>query len=247
MMTLPTLETQKFEIQIPSTGKVVEYRPYLVKEEKILMMAAESKDNIQAMKAMKEIVQACTFEKINVNKLTLFDLEYIFLKLRTKSVGESAKIKLKCEKCNEYTPATVDLTSVEIVFVKPEEPEYQDKDIKLTDNIGIILQYVNVEKMMKFSNLESDSNVDKLKVLNELVVASIASVYDMSTTYNSADCSNEELVKFVDSMSRSQLEKIEKFISSTPKLQKAIKFTCHTETCKHDNDIVLSGLQSFFV
>lgn len=245
MMTLPTIETPRYEIKIPSTGVMIEYRPYLVKEEKMLMIAAESKDSKQALKSMKDIIRSCTFDKVNVNKLALFDLEYIFLKLRTKSVGESANVKMKCEKCEHYTSISIDLDSVEIEFTKPDSENYQDKNIRLTSQVGVILQYINIDKMTKL-NLDPQSDTDKLKSLNDLVIASIESVYDSDKVYNSDDCSHEELTKFVDSMNRSQVEKIERFMAGTPKLQKLVTFKCCTPECSHQNSVMLTGLQSFF-
>jgi len=246
MMTLPAITAPIYEIKIRSTKKSVEYRSYLVKEEKILMMAAESNDNRQALRAMKDIVRACTFNKIDVDKLTLFDIEYIFLKLRAKSVGETARIKLRCEKCETYTDNSIDLDKIEIEFPQEGDENYQDKNIKLTESVGVILQYISVERMSKF-NLDPESENDKLNVLNDLMIASIESVYDADKVYNSNDCSREELVKFVDSMNRNQVEKIERFISTTPKVQKTVKFKCCKLECGHENSITLMGLQSFFV
>lgn len=246
MMTLPTITTPKYELLIPSTGKLIEYRSYLVKEEKMLMIASESKDNKQALKCMKDVVKSCTFDKVNIDKLTLFDLEYIFIKLRAKSVGESAKINLKCDKCDHYTPITLDIDSIEIDFLKPGDENYQDKNIKLTDNVGMVLHYVNIDKMSKL-NLDAENDLDRLKVLNDMVIASIESIYDADKTYDANDCTREELVKFVDSMNRSQVEKIEQFMAGTPKLQKLIKFKCKKEECSTENSVMLTGLQSFLV
>ena len=245
MMTLPTLTAPIYETNIPSTGKSIEYRSYLVKEEKILMIASESNDNKQALKAMKEIIRSCTFDKVDVDKLTLFDIEFIFLKLRAKSVGETARIKLKCEKCEVYTDNHIDLDSIEVELPKKEDENYQDKNIKLTESVGMILQYVSVDKMTKF-NLNPDSESDKLKMLNDLMIASIESIYDADKVYNANDCTKEELIKFIDSLNRAQMQKVENFMSNVPKLEKKVQFKCCKPECGHVNVIVLSGLKSFF-
>ena len=115
-MPLPKLESTKYTTQIPSTKEEIEFRPFLVKEEKILMIAQESEDEKQIMSAMKEIVSACTFGEVNADECTLYDIEYLFLQLRMKSIGETATINLKCDKCGKYTPVEIDLNEVKVVF-----------------------------------------------------------------------------------------------------------------------------------
>jgi WD40 repeat protein len=156
-MALPIIETPKYEVQIPSTGKVVSYRPYLVREEKILMVALESQDGKQALAAIKDVIKACTFEAIDPNKLTLFDLEYVFLKLRAKSVGETTDVRLRCEKCETYTDNTINLDQIELLWPNGKK---EDKTVKLWDkNSGQLLNSLIGHEVKVFSVAFADNDV----------------------------------------------------------------------------------------
>lgn len=234
-MPLPTLETPKYSIKIPSTGKTVEYRPFLVKEEKILLIAQESGETSHMISAMKDIISACTFEKVNPNDLTTFDLEYIFLKLRSKSVGENANILVKCESCNHKNPLSLNLDEISINM-----PANIEKTIMLTSNVGVNMRYIKAKDITKLADV-SKSEAD---LITDIVIASIESIFDESKIYLTDDTPREELVAFVNSLNHDQLNKLQKFIESAPKLEKSIEFKC--ASCKTDNKITLSGIQSFF-
>jgi len=241
-MPLPIIESPKYEVQIPSTGKVISYRPYLVKEEKILMIALESQDAKQALNAIKDVIKTCTFNTIDPEKLTMFDLEYIFLKLRAKSVGETTTIRLKCDECETYTNVDINLDSIPLFWPNGEKT---NKTIKLTDKIGVTLQYITLDKMSRF-NLNLKNDEDKLKIMTDMISASIESIYDQDSVYAASDSTKEELDKFVDMLNRTQIESIEKFLSGMPRLEKKIEFKCCNDKCNHDNSMTLTGLQSFF-
>jgi hypothetical protein len=235
-MALPTLNTPKYQLELPSTKEVITYRPFLVKEEKILLIAQETKDPKQMMMAMRDIISACTFEAVKTSAITGFDLEYIFLKLRSKSVGENADIKLQCTKCEEYNPVSINLDQI-IVDV----PENANAPIMLTDSIGITLKYVTAEKMEKITAL-IDTN--QMAVINELIINSIDTIFDDENVYPAADSTPAELTQFIESLNRQQMEKIENFIANAPKLQHTCEFKCNK--CEEDNSINLQGIQSFF-
>ena len=233
-MALPQISTPKFEVKIPSTGKIIQYRSYLVREEKILMMAMESGDNKQILIAIKEVIKACTFNKIKVDDLALFDLEYIFLKLRAKSVGEAAKIGIKCDHCEHTETVSINLDSIEVFF-----PEKADKNhiIKLTDDVGVTLKYLSVDSVNGSGGSTADDMIS-------IIAAGIENIFDAETVYPASQSTKEELVQFIESLNRSQLEKIEAFFKTTPRLEKKIKFTC--TQCSKDTEVTLSGLNSFF-
>lgn len=235
-MPLPILESPKYVLSVPSTKQSIEYRPFLVKEEKILLLAQESNNPSEMMSAIKDIIRACTFNTINPNDLTAFDLEYIFLKLRAKSVGEISNIKCKCDHCETYNEVSVNIDDIEITQPKKEV----SNKIMLTDKIGVILRHIRVNDM---SSIISTSEVD-MDTITNMLIASIESIFDESGVYPSAQSSREELLTFVNSLSRAQLNKIEEYISNSPKLQHNIKFNC--TGCKTDNDITLVGTQAFF-
>ena len=233
-MALPQISTPKFETKIPSTGKTLQYRSYLVREEKILMMAMESGDPKQILIAIKEVIKACTFNKIKVDDLALFDLEYIFLKLRAKSVGETAKIGIKCDHCEHTESVSINLDSIEVFF-----PEKADKCniIQLTPEIGVTLKYLSVDSVNSGGGSTSDDMIS-------IIAAGIENIFDAEQVYPASDSTKAELIAFIESLNRSQLEKIEAFFKTTPRLEKNIKFTC--TKCSGVTETVLSGLNSFF-
>jgi len=234
-MALPIIESPKYTLEIPSTGKTVEYRPFLVKEEKILLMAQESEDSREMLSAMKEIVKACTLEKINPNDLTSFDLEFIFLKLRAKSVGETSTVNIKCSECETFTGVSVNIDEISVNI----DPAIE-KTVMLTDTIGVNLRYIRVKDMGSLS----DNKKTQSDLINEVLIASIESIFDSNAVYPSDQSTKAEITTFINSLNRSQMQKIEQFISSAPQLEKEIHFTC--KGCAHENDTKLSGTQSFF-
>jgi hypothetical protein len=236
-MPLPKLETPRYELTVPSTGKVVSYRPYLVKEEKVLLMAIESENPKQIFSAMQDVVSSCTFGNLNVDNLTSFDIEYIFLQLRIKSVGETVTVNLKCEKDQAYTPVEVDLTQVKLI----KSPNFVNSlEVKLTDKIGVVLKPVKASDLVTL-----DSSMNKSDLITDLVIATISHIYDADKIYRPEDIPKEELREFIDSLSRQQIGKIQEYIASFPRLELDVTFTCIK--CGHVNNIKLNGLESFFV
>ena len=230
-MPLPVLETTTYNLVVPSTKKKLKYRPFLVKEEKILLIAQESESENQILQAVKDIIESCTFSKIDVNKIPMYDLEYIFLKIRSKSVGEVISFQLKCEECGEYNKVELNLEDVEVQF--PDEQI--DPNIELTDSVGITLKPINLSDITKSKGKDA---------ISEALMSSIDSIYDSDNVYSASTCSKKELETFIDSLSHQHLEKIQEFILNQPTLKHNIEYTC--EKCGHKNSYELSGLQSFF-
>ncbi len=230
-MPLPVLETTTYNLLVPSTKKKLKYRPFLVKEEKILLIAQESESENQILQAVKDIIESCTFSKIDANKIPMYDLEYIFLKIRAKSVGEVISFQLKCEECGEYNKVEVNIEDVEVQF----PAEQIDPNIKLTDSVGITLKPINLSDVAKSKGKDA---------ISEALTASIDSIYDSDNVYSASTCSKKELDTFVDSLTHQHLEKIQEFILNQPTLKHTIEYTC--EKCGHKNSYELNGLQSFF-
>lgn len=237
-MALPIIEAPKYETTIPSSGKKVQYRPYLVKEEKILMIAMESEDQAQIIGAMKDVIKACTFDKVDPNKLCTFDVEYLFLKLRAKSVGEISKVGLKCEKCEKPTDVSINLDEIEINAAQKLETR-----ILLSDKIGVNLSW---PKMSDVESMDTKENASKMESAMQVIVSCIESIFDDKKIYPANEQTTEELVAFVESLNQSQFLKIQQFIEKMPKLQKKVKFKCSSKECAHENDLTLTGIQSFF-
>lgn len=234
-MALPILESPKYTVEIPSSKKTIEYRPFLVKEEKILLMAQESQDSREMLNAMKDIIRACTFEKVDVNTLTSFDLEYIFLKLRSKSIGEISHVNIKCSSCEVSNPIEINLDEVQVKF-----DDSVSRTIMITDSVGVNMRYIRVKDMSALT----DDKKSQSDLINEVVIASIESIFDAEKVYAAENSTKAELITFINSLNRSQMQKIEAFIAAIPALKEDVKFKC--KGCGHDNSLELSGTQAFF-
>lgn len=234
-MALPTLTTPKYEAIVPSTQQKILFRPYLVKEEKILLIALESADQGQILRAMKDIIEACTFGSLNPDALALFDIEYLFLRLRSKAVGEIAKIGLRCGKCEEIAKIEVNLD--EITVKMPEKAV--DTRIALTDTISVVMKYPELSAVSAVAG-----DITKIEQLVNLVVSCIDKIVDGETVHKAADQKTDDLRVFVENMSQGQFVKLQQFVESMPRLQHPVAFTC--AKCGTPNTITLTGLHSFF-
>ena len=237
MMALPQLNTVNYDMVIPSTGQQVKYRPFVVREEKVLLTSLESGDAQQITNAMRDIVEVCTFKEVNVKKLAMFDLEYIFLKLRAKSVGENADIVVKCKHCEAENAVRVNLDLVEL----KGDPR-AESTIQLTDSVGVSIKYPTVERTEEvMKGIKTESQID---LILGLMVASIESIYDAEKVYPSTDSTPQELMDFIESLNKEQFNKFETFFEQFPKLKEEIGFTC--EKCGKENNMTLEGLNDFF-
>jgi DNA-directed RNA polymerase subunit M/transcription elongation factor TFIIS len=237
-MSLPiVLNTAKYEVELPISKKKVEYRPYLVKEEKQLMMAMESQDPAVIMKTVQDIIEACTFDKIKAKNLPTAELELLFLKLRTKSVGETTKVGYKCTSCETVNELTVNLEEAQIDFGDKQ----LDTKIMLTETVGVMLKYPTTEVI---NRLLSEKQQGDIKNTFSLIGSCVEMIFDAENVYEAKNLEQKEIDTFIESLSSKQFEKIKEFFESTPKLRKDVSFTC--EKCGHHNPLVLEGLQAFF-
>lgn len=235
-MPLPVLETPTYELTVPSTKKKVKFRPFLVKEEKVLMIAQETKDQKTIINAMKDIIKACTFDKLEPNDLTMYDLELIFLKLRAKSVGETVDLNIPCEKCSHKVEYNVNLDQVKVQYPKKKI----DSNIKLTDTIGVKLKHLMIKDADKLKDGPSSAADNMMNLLR----ICIDSIYDQNMVYGATDVTPKELDDFIDSLSRKHIDKMVEYIENVPKVSEKIEFKC--PSCGEDNSIVLEGTESFF-
>ena len=232
-MALPKMTTPTYELEVPSTDTKISYRPFLVKEEKILMIAMESKDNGQIINAVKDIVSSCTFDKLDVGTMPMFDVEYIFLNIRAKSVGEVSKLKVLCpDDKKTYANVEVDLTKVEV-----QVDEGHTNKIELTDDMGIIMTYPS---MKSFQDL-GIQNIDSKNML-DVVGACILQIYEEKgeKIYEGKDQTKKELAEFIESMNTSQFRKMQSFFDTMPKLKHTIKVK--NPKTKKSNDVTLLSL-----
>lgn len=236
-MSLPMLNSAKYEMTIPSSGKTIEYRPFVVKEEKVLLTVLESNDMKQITSAIRNLVEVCTFNEVKVEDLAMFDLEYIFLKLRAKSVGENANIMMPCKKCDHKNEMAINLDQVEL----SGDPKAAEK-IQLSDNVGVRMKFPTVKLVERMMKSAEGTSID---VILSLVASSIESIYDSENVYSAKDHKPEEVLEFVESLNKEQFAKIQAFFEKFPKLRKETSFTC--VSCGEKNDVVLEGLNDFFV
>ena len=237
-MALPKLNTPTYELEIPSTDEKIKYRPFLVKEEKILMMALETKDNAQIVNAVKDIVTECTFNKINISTMPMFDTEYIFLQIRSKSVGEVSKIKILCPDGDGKTYADVEINLDE---VKVQVGNDHTNKIELSDDMGVIMTYPNIDSF-------ADSGIQDITASNmlEVIGTCILQIYEEKgeKVYESKDQTKKELNDFIESMNTKQFQDIQKFFDTMPKLKHEIKIK--NPKTKKESKVTLTGLNDFF-
>ena len=236
-MTLPTINVPTYELTIPSSKDKLTFRPFLVKEEKILLLALEDGRVGALNQSLKQIVNNCTFEKLEINKMATFDLEYIFLRIRAKSVGETSTISLLAEDDGEtYVAVDVPLEEIEVDF-----PQDHKSDIKLTDTIGVTFSYPTYETLDKMDKLEEDSGIERVFAL---MASCVNQIYEGETIHERVDFSDKELEDFLNSLSPAQFADVQKFFDTMPKLTYEAKFK--NPKTKKNNKVTLEGLQSFF-
>ena len=236
-MALPQVNTPTYELAVPSTDEKIKYRPFLVKEEKILMIAMEGKEQSGILDAVKQIVKSCTFDKFDMSKAPMFDVEYIFLNIRAKSVGEISTVNLRCLDDNEtFVKTEIDLTEVE---VKMNE-EHTNK-IELTEEMGMIMTYPNLDSFADYdvTNINASNMID-------MIASCIAQIYDKKgeDVYDSKDSTHKELVDFIEQLNSKQFAEVQKFFDTMPKLTHTV--TIENPKTKVKSEIVLSGLNDFF-
>jgi len=231
-MSLPILNTPTYELNLPSTGQKVTYRPFLVKEHKVLLSMTGA-DDAEAGRIVRELVDVCTFNKLNVSKLPHFDVEYIFLNLRAKSIGENVEVVVNCDCGNKIE------TSFNIEDLKVEKlPDHTNK-IMLTDTIGIEMSYPLFDDVINvFSN-------DKADDVFNLVISCIQAIYDQENYYSTEDYSKEEIEEFLNTLTKQQFDKIESFFTNSPKVVQIVETDC--DKCGRHNVSRLEGLANFFV
>ena len=232
-MALPKINTVLYDLELPSSGKKVEYRPFLVKEEKILLTALEGKDEKEMSKAIKQIITQCVLtEGFNVNKIAMIDLEYLFLNIRGKAVGDISTIKFE-HSCGEIIELDIDLSKVEIV----QNENYSDL-VKITDDIMIRLRPPNIDDVI---GIENKNQVD---VVTDIIRNNLLEIIQGEEIFSAQDHTKKELDEFVDSLNSGQFKKLQDYYESLPKLKQDIEYTC--EKCGKTETETLEGLASFF-
>jgi len=236
-MALPKLTTPTYELEVPSTDEKIKYRPFLVKEEKILLIAMESGEQESIVTAIKDIVTECTFGKIDLGGMPMFDVEYIFLQIRSKSVGEVSTLKLLCPDDKEtYVNVDVDLSEVMVHVDKGHNPK-----IELTEEMGMIMTYPTIDSLTDLGAM--DINTSNML---DVIASCVLQIYDKKgeEVFDAKDQTKQELIEFVEQLNTKQFEEVQKFFDTMPKLRHTIEI--ENPKTKVKSKIVLQGLNDFF-
>lgn len=245
-MALPKINTPIFELNLPSNGNAVKYRPFLVKEQKVLLMAMESGENVTIFNAVKQIINNCSIDELNVDKMPIFDLEYFFLRLRAKSIGEEVELNLrhptgfnsKEVECSHVTQRKLNLLDVDV----HKTLDHTDKIVLDEETgIGIKFKYPNGEISADFEDVESKTQMD---IASDAIINCVDFIFDKDNIYKKEDSTKEELIEFIDGLSQNQFEKLSAFFDTMPKLKHTIKWKC--AGCGCDEEVDLEGLANFF-
>ena len=238
-MPLPKIATPVYELELPSTGKTIEYRPFLVKEEKVLVIALESEDTKQITTAIKNVIRNCIKTKgVKVEDLPTFDIEYLFLNIRGKSVGEEIEVNVTCPDDGEtQVPVTINLDDIEV-----QKNEEHSNRIKVDDSIMMEMKYPSLDQFIKNNFDFNDKNA--MDQSFELIATCIDKVFTEDEVWAVEDCSKKEIVDFLEQMNSSQFKEIEKFFETMPKLSHSI--TVKNPKTKKENVVVIEGLAGFF-
>ena len=242
---LPKLDIPTYTVKLISSGKTIRYRPFLVKEQKLFLMASEADDAKETINTIRQVLKNCILDEIDVDNLPTFDLEYLFMHLRARSVEEVVDLKYKCNnevdneegvkvKCNGSVSFKLNILEVEPTI----NPEHTNK-VQLTENLGICLKYPTFEMIQRYDTISEE------EVMTRILVDCIDYIYDKDQIYYAKDSSKEELEEFVDNLQQKDLEKIKKFFDTMPEIKKDVHFKC--PKCAYEEDITIKGLQSFFV
>jgi hypothetical protein len=237
-MALPKIGVPTFELELPSTKKVIKYRPFLVKEEKVLLIALESEDENQIFAAVKDLIKNCVISRIKVEDLPAFDLEYIFLKVRAAAVGEIVDMNVTCLDDNQtQVQVQININDVEVTFPK----EHTNK-IMINDNLGIVMKYPGMQRFIESEFLEKDIKTEEVF---DFIADSIEQIFDETEVYDSSTTSKKEFKQFVEGLTTKQFESIQQFYETMPKLQHKFEVTNPNTGVK--SDYAIEGLQNFFV
>jgi hypothetical protein len=244
-MALPKIDVPIYMIDLPLSKQTIRYRPFLVKEEKLLLMAMESSDEKEILNSIKQIVNNCCLDEVDIDEMAVLDLEFFFLNLRARSIGEIVDLQYKCNntvknekdeetKCNNAVKIKVNLLEI-----KPEINKDHTNKIEFSKKLGIVMKYPNF-KMVE--NIEDVSEVEKIiKIISKC----IEYIYDEENVYHKKDISDDELIEFIEGMTREQFTKVQQFFDGIPKIKKELSFKCNK--CGYAENIIVEGIQNFFV
>jgi hypothetical protein len=246
-MGLPRIAVPEYSLILPSNGKEIKYRPFLVKEEKILLLAMESEDEEQIATATKNVIKSCIYADIDVNDLPIFDVEYVFLQLRARAKGEKIELNYSCPKCQTEIPISFNIDEIKVI-----KTEGHDTKVELSDGLGVVMKYPNMSLQTEIEKSKDEQQVEQLFRTIRLCIDYI---YDADKMYSNKDHTEAEMTDFLESLTDTNFQKISKFFETMPKLKHDVKLECKNPTkekgkkksvCGYTEETTLEGLASFF-
>lgn len=236
-MALPMQSAPTYTLEVPSTKQKVRYRPFLVKDEKALLIAQQSEDIVVMLDTVKSVIQSCVIDKIDVDALASFDVEYIFTQLRSVSVGEFVELTFQCDDCTDEKARS--LIAVDLRNLKVKFPEGHTNKIALFDDVGIVLKYPTVETIKKMESSNND-----IDAIFDIVVDCVDYIYTSEELFHAKETSKTELLEFINGLTSEQFEKVQGFFRTMPTLRQDITYTC--PVCGKVHNKYMEGLSSFF-
>lgn len=236
-MALPKVGYPTYELELPSNGKTVKYRPFIVKEEKVLLLALESEDEKEVKQAVKDLIKNCVLSRIKVEELPSFDLEYLFMRIRAAAVGEVITMNVTCRDDNKtQVEKRININEIEVF-----KTEGHTNKIMLTDTMGIIMKYPSMDRFIETEFLDKSVKTEEVF---EFIAESIDQIFDAEEVWDSSTTSKKEMVEWVETLTAKQFEEIQKFYETMPKLQH--KFTVKNPNTDEESEYTIEGLQNFF-
>ena len=237
-MALPVMKAPQYTVTIPSLYKEVKFRPFLVKEEKALLIAQQSEDTNVMINTLKEIIKGCVIDEIDIDSLATFDYEYLFTQIRSKSVGETTDLIFKCDTCEDEKARSIITIHLDKCVVNI--PETHNKKIPLFDDVGIIMKYPRLETLEKIYSM-NNGNIDSVF---DVVIDCIDQIYTTEEVYHSKEQSRDELKQFLENLTQENFSKIEEFFDTMPALKQEVEYDC--PVCKKHHTKTIQGIESFF-
>lgn len=237
-MALPVQSTPTYTVKIPSNQEDVKFRPFLIKEEKALLLAQQSEDPLVMADTLKNVIASCIVDKVDVEKLAVFDLEYLFTQIRAKSVGESVELLFACDDCEDEkarVKVNIDISKLEV----QRSPEHKNK-IELFDDVGVVMKYPNFSSISTLKDLNTD-NIDSIF---EIIYNSIDYIYNSKEIFHVSETPKEEIMDFLYNLTQEQFSKVQEFFNTMPKISTSVQYTC--PVCNKEHDKVIEGLNNFF-
>ena len=243
---LPKIDVPIYETKLISNGQTIRYRPFLVKEQKLFLMAAESDDVNDTINAIKQVIQNCVLDDIDVENMATFDIEHLFIQLRARSVSEIVQLNYNCNNTVKDDEGKSKVCGGKVSFdlnvleIQPQKNEKHTNKIAINDKMGIVMKYPTFKTVNKL-----DVNSNDMQQILEIIIGCIDYIYDDEKIFYAKDSSKEELIDFVENLTQNELEKIQQFFDTLPKFKKDLQFKCGK--CGYEEDIVVEGIQNFFV